>query len=65
MKGGIWMYVFLLLLVGLMLRNAAGSVGIILAGGTQANQLAGTLGGQGIKANKGSFSFGGTKVNLS
>ncbi len=58
------MYVFLLLLVGLMLRNAAGTVGILVGGGGVANQLAGTLGGQGIKANTGGFSAGGNSVSL-
>ena len=58
------MYLFLLLIVLAMLRNAAGSVGIILAGGSQANSVLGTLSGQGIKANTGSFSFGGNSVKL-
>lgn len=64
MKGSIWMYLFLLFIVLAMLRNAAGSVGIILAGGTEANNLASTLSGAGIKANTGSFSFGGNSVKL-
>ena len=64
MKGGVWMYIFLLLLAVAMLRNAAGTVGILLAGGTEANNLAGTLSGQGMKSNTGSFSFGGTSVKL-
>jgi glutamate/tyrosine decarboxylase-like PLP-dependent enzyme len=58
------MYLFLLFIVLAMLRNAAGAVGIILAGGSQANSLAGTLSGQGIKANTGSFSFAGNSVKL-
>jgi len=64
MKGGVWMYLFLLLIALAMLRNAAGTVGILLAGGTEANNLAGTLSGQGIKANTGTFSFGGANVKL-
>lgn len=64
MKGSIWMYLFLLFIALAMLRNAAGAVGIILAGGTEANSLAGTLSGQGIKSQKGSFTFGGNKVSL-
>ena len=64
MKGGLWMYIFLLLLVGLMLRNAAGTVGILVGGGGVTNQLFGTLSGQGIKANSGTFSAGGNSVKL-
>ena len=60
----VFVYVILGLIVVAMLRNAAGTVGIILAGGTEANGLASTLSGAGIKANTGSFSAGGTSIKL-
>ena len=59
-----WMYVLVALVVVAMLRNAAGTTGIILAGGTEANGLASTLSGSGIKSNTGSFSAGGTSIKL-
>ena len=61
---GMWMYLVILLIVLAMLRNAAGSVGILLAGGQETNNILGTLSGQGMKSNTGSFSFGGTSVKL-
>lgn len=56
----IWMYIFLLLLVALMLRNPGGTAGIISVGGGQANDIFGTLGGAGIKGS----SFSGNGVNI-
>ena len=64
-KGGGWfMYVILAVIVVAMLRNAAGTVGIILAGGSESNAILGTLSGQGIKSNTGTFSAGGTNIKL-
>ena len=60
MKGGVWMYIFLLLLVGLMLRNPGGTTGILVGGGGELNQIFGTLGGQGIKGS----SFSGAGVSI-
>jgi hypothetical protein len=54
------MYVALLLFVALMLRNPGGTAGIISITGGEANTLAGTLGGTGIKSN----SFAGNGVSI-
>lgn len=57
------MYVALIIIVGLLLRNAAGSVGLMLAGGQAGGQLIGAL--EGPASSKGGyFSFGNTSFNL-
>lgn len=57
------MYLFLVLLVGIMLRNAPGAIGLMLAGGQTGSNLVGAL--QGPAGNqKGTFTFGGNKVVL-
>lgn len=63
MKHSWVMYVFLLLLAGVLLKNAAGTVGIMLAGSQAGGNIATALEGT-PTSNKGSFSFGNTKVNL-
>lgn len=64
-EGKIFMYFFLIVLAGLLLHNAAGSVGILLAGGAEANALTKTLeGNTKTQANTGSFSVGSTKIKL-
>ena len=59
-----FMYVIIAVIVAGMLKNAAGSVGIILAGGTEANNILGTLEGGKGTSTKGSFSTGGTSIKL-
>lgn len=59
------MYVLLIILAGVLLKNAPGSVALLLAGGTETRGLVNALEGSGAKANtKGSFSFGGNKISL-
>lgn len=58
------MYSLVALIIVALLRNPAGSVALMLAGGTEANALAGTLSGSGIKAQKGSFTAGTTKISV-
>lgn len=59
------MYVLLIILAGVLLKNAAGSVAILLAGGSEAKGLVNALEGAGAKnTSKGSFAFGGTKFSL-
>lgn len=59
------MYVLLIILAGVLLKNAAGSVAILLAGGSETKDLVNALEGSGsAKASKGSFSFGGNKISL-
>lgn len=63
MKHSWAMYLFLIILAGIILRNAAGSVAFMLAGGQTGTNLIGAL--EGPAGNqKGTFSFGGNKVTL-
>lgn len=57
------MYLFIIILAGVLLRNAAGSVALMLAGGTAGTGLIGALEGP-ATTSKGSFTFGGNKVTL-
>jgi hypothetical protein len=58
-------YGFFLVLAVILLRNAAGTVGIMLAGGTESDNLVHALEGAGQKpANKGSFKTGKTSISL-
>lgn len=57
------MYVFLIIFAGVLLRNAAGSVALMLAGGNAGEGLIKALQGP-AGSNKGSFYFGGTSVKL-
>lgn len=63
MKHGWVMYLFIVLLAGVMLRNAAGAVGLMLAGGQVGTNFVGAL--EGPAGNqKGTFTFGANKVVL-
>lgn len=63
--GKIIMALILAAVVVAILRNAAGAVGILLAGGTEANATLSTLeGGTKHVNNKGTFTAGGTKIHL-
>jgi len=64
MNKDIWMYLFLLILAGILLRNAAGSVGLMLAGGNVASGFVTALEGPATASTKGSFSFGTNRVTL-
>lgn len=59
-----WLIVAAIILA--VLRNAAGAVGILLAGGSEGNDILGTLsGGTGPRASSGKFSTStGTKISL-
>jgi hypothetical protein len=57
------MYAFLLILAGVLLRNAAGSVALLLAGGETGKGLVNALEGPSVST-KGTFRFGGTTVSL-
>ncbi len=59
-----FMYVIIAIIVAGMLKNAAGAVGIILAGGTEFQNIAGTLEGGAGTSTKGSFSTGKTSIKL-
>lgn len=64
MKHGWVMYLFLLILIGIMLRNPAGSVGILLGGSQAASGFTTTLQGPN-NATSGSVSFNnGSKVTF-
>lgn len=63
MKGTWIWYVFLLILAGILVRNAAGSVALLLAGGNVSGGIIGALEGP-ASSPKGSFSFGNTKIAL-
>lgn len=63
MKHSWIMYVILLMFAVVVLKNAAGSIGLILAGGQAGGNLATALEGPAGQS-KGSFSFGGTSVKL-
>jgi hypothetical protein len=66
-KGGGWfMYVILAVIVLAMLRNAAGAVGIILAGSSGGTGLINALSGANDtkRASSGTFSSGGTSIKL-
>lgn len=63
MKHSWAMYLFLIILAGILLRNAAGSVAFMLAGGQAGTNLIGALEGPAV-TNKGTFTFGGNKVSL-
>lgn len=59
------MYVLLIILAGVLLKSAAGTVAILLAGGSEAKDIVNALEGSGSKAtSKGSFSFGSTRISL-
>lgn len=58
------MYVFLLILAVILLKNAAGSVALMLAGGSATGGLITALEGPAPKSSKGSFKFGKTAVTL-
>lgn len=57
------MYVLLIILIGVLLKNAAGSVALLLAGGSTGEGLIKALEGPGTTS-KGSFTFGSTSVKL-
>lgn len=57
------MYMFLIILIGVVLANAAGSVALILAGGQAGGNFVTALRGP-ATSSKGSFSFGGTNIKL-
>lgn len=63
MKHGWVMYLFLIILAGVLLRNAAGSTALILAGGSAGTGLVNALQGPSVSS-KGNFAFGGTSVQL-
>lgn len=63
MKHSWVMYVFLAIIAGIMLRNAAGTIGIMLATGTTGTGIIGALEGPSV-AQKGTFSFGGNQVKI-
>ncbi len=58
-----FMYVIIAIIVAGMLKNAAGAVGIIIAGGSEFQQIAGTLEGSAVST-KGSFSTGKNTIKL-
>lgn len=62
-NGHVWMYLFLLILAGILLRNAAGTIGLMLAGGSAGSQFVGTLEGP-AKSTHGSFRFGKNSVSI-
>lgn len=47
-----------------LVKNAAGTVGIMLAGGTEINAIGGTLSGGKPSATKGTFQSGSTRIKL-
>jgi hypothetical protein len=57
------MYLFVIILLGVLLKNAAGSVGLILAGGSAATGFVSALQGP-ATTSKGSFKFGSTSFTL-
>lgn len=58
------MYLFLIILAGVMARNAPGAIGLLLGGGQAASGFVGALEGP-ASTQKGTFSFGGgTQVKL-
>lgn len=57
------MYLFIIVLAGVLLKNAAGSVGLILAGGNAAEGFVGALQGP-ATTSKGSFKFGSTSFTV-
>lgn len=59
-----FMYVIIAIIVAGMLKNAAGAVGIIIAGGSEFNSIANTLEGGKGTSTKGSFSTGGSSIKL-
>lgn len=64
MKGSWFMYLILAIIIVAMLRNAAGSVGIILAGNEFAKGTIGALSGGSATTSKGSFTIGGNKATI-
>lgn len=64
MKHAWIMYVFLIILAVVLLKNAAGSVALLLAGGNTASGVIGALEGPPGGTSKGSFKFGNTAVSL-
>lgn len=64
-SGHIVMYGFLAIIAVVLLKNAAGSIGLFLAGDKFGTDIIGALEGSGTaNTSKGSFSFGGTKISL-
>jgi hypothetical protein len=64
MKHAWVMYIFILILVGIMARNAPGSVAVLLGGSQAASGFASALEGP-SSSNSGSVAFSnGTKVNF-
>lgn len=57
------MYLLLIIFAGVLLRNAAGSVALLLAGGNAGSGLVQALEGP-ATTNKGTFKFGTTSVSL-
>ncbi len=64
MKHSWVMYLFLIILAGVLLRNAPGSVALMLAGGNTAGGVIGALEGPASANQKGTFEFGTNKVTL-
>lgn len=59
------MWLIVAAVVVAMLKNAAGTVGIMLAGGTETANILGTLEGTGTKQNStGTFKSGTTSIKL-
>ena len=63
MKHSWAMYLFLVILAGIILRNAAGATAFMLAGGQAGTNFVGALEGPSV-ASKGTFTFGGNRVTL-
>lgn len=64
--GQVIMWLIVAAVILAILRNAAGAVGVILAGGSESADILNTLaGGSGPHASKGKFTTsGGTKIQL-
>lgn len=63
MKGSSIMYFFLAIVAVAMVKNAAGTTGIILGLGSVGNQFTSTMVGN-PSATKGTFTSGSTKISL-
>lgn len=63
--GKFGLYILLVILAVVLVRNAAGVVAILLGGGAEANAFANTLeGGTKKTSNKGTFKTGSTSIKL-